>query len=64
MSDAGELAREHEALRQRLFRPGQPAHQREPAVAAPGDDGPSQAFVAGEIPCSLNRWLNPKSSLM
>ena len=43
---------------------GQPAHQREPAVSAPGDSGPWQAFVARQPPCSLNRWPNHRSSSM
>ena len=42
----------------------EPVHQREPAVAAPADSGPWQAFVARQPPCSLNRWPNHQSGSM
>ena len=57
MGNAGDLARENQALRQRLSRLSEASLR----IAAPGDNGPSQTFVARQPPCALNRWSSHRS---
>ena len=66
MKHADELAQENEALRPRLSRLSEVSLRINGSLRSrlSCDDGPSQAFVAGEPPYSVNRWPSPRSSSM